>query len=766
MNHNFCINGFKGFLIIISCAWVCSADVRVEFPGTFVGTGDWLQGPTPRIYNTTTSRVDLVGWRFMTRDFGWSKLIGFSTCYAKNVDLGGGNILHEGRLGDSAAYMIRSIPYTGETPVTQNLSYNGENVPKGADATPKQAYVLLKTSSRGVPDHPPTEVFLSVAQLDSVIKTANYYTTGYRRKDSLGTGGGRFSGGFVDTWRGETQALLAVPKNTFTVNGSPGANLDLAATNGPIYWMSLAMVQEYLSVDMQWLMAIGCKETFAGVSGPNIKYIGDNSDGAYGCFEIESPTLLSRAIAYPPFFPDYAVKLASLSMADFEKNVITSPNFAAEYLGAGFTQINSAHIVNCALMSSLVFYYIYDLLSFAEDLCWKELLDSCVDHYVGIGAMAPMYNRGIYDTVEKPLLIDNYKSLLNDPNASDKFKAGNSNYRKDVMKYVQEFVNASFQSVTDPTVVLMDTYITYDDVQKFFFGDGGSATAQGKGGLLKHFVVDRPKLAGDLQSAFTKLAAHWNQNPAAISFRYDWITLLRAVKGYFDFSRPKPMDEESAKWISVRSRLAAVKGCDGLPSDREFPFLEIANVTNENNNVVITAKTRDNRSVKELASATGYDWKTWKTGTFVSGSAAEKTYTITIPKSALCAPGLQTQYFWVSVTDSAGNTVVKKYDINNIPVGLKDGCEKALYGTLRIRTTSASGRYAVNIFLPAAFMPVEVSLHNCKGAKIATLHKGTVPDGNRVLSLSFARGKTAAGVYFVTVKCAGLEERAAVLLLR
>ncbi len=632
-----------GISIVFLFSMVLFGDVRVEFPGTFIGPGN-ITGPEPYMYNTTTLKIDLAGWRFSTPNYRWTRLEGDPGATVTN--LANGEI--ETRLVSQSA---RTLPYTGNTPLTlaqHGLRYAAATLGDTDDGTPYGTYILWKTGSGGIPVDPVDEDPITLDQIDSLLLLPDFYNPDYRYLDKIGTNGGTFSGGLLDTYYGQTQIMLPIPAETFSVNQT-SINLAPDETGGPLYWMALAMGQEYFSIDMQLLIATGFKES--GIAADGLPYA--NSTGVYGPFHVENWTCLARAIAWPHFYVDYAVELgASANATVFATTVMPVNQFCGEYMGEP-TPENSARCCNAVVVAGLNYWYLYYLLGYSEDLCWKSVLEGCPDPYIGVAALSVLYNRGMNSGEEAPLHVNVYQNLIGNPNGSDLFGTGNSNYRIDIVTAIKALENASEQSMTDPNIQLWDSFITLDDIKHFFFGDGGSVSSQGKGGLLKHFEIDRQKLWDDVQAAFTKLSAYWGQTPPVISYRYDFLTLLRVVKGMFKIERPKPADYESTSWIEQHSKIG---GC-GVPKDDTFPFMTFTSTDFTNGTFTLELNATDNLNVGDVRWTTDYDWKWWNPGTYISGSATDQDYKIVVDTATAGDP------VWISVTDSSGNTIVKKTSV-------------------------------------------------------------------------------------------------------
>ncbi len=383
-------------------------------------------------------------------------------------------------------------------------------------------------------------------------------------------------------------------------------------------------------------------------------------------------------------------------------------------------------------------------------MCWKEVLEFCVDPHVGVAAILPLYNLGMNSGSESPLHVNNYQSLLNDPNASNQFPPGNGNYRIDILNAVKALSDASTESLIDTSIVLWDTYITLEDIETFFFGDSGTVSSQGSGGLLKHFTVDRQQIWTDVQAAFIKLSTNWGQNPAAISWRYDWLTLLRTVKKYFNVSRPKPSDYESLYWIEQRSKIG---GCSGSPSDAAYPFMTIVD-TLANDTFFASVNVTDNKNIRDVKWTLYYNWDWWYYSAFISGTATDKNYEITIPVEDIKEIyGDDTGYVWISATDSSGNTIVEKVTIANDPtevIGDSKGAEQKSF-LVELNQYLFNSRIRFTVFLPGVNSDLKVILYNVSGKEVDVLWDGRVKNSRQCKTFAIEKIYYPSGLYFLEV---------------
>ncbi|MDY8134606.1 T9SS type B sorting domain-containing protein [Aquimarina sp. 2201CG5-10] len=402
----------------------------------------------------------------------------------------------------------------------------------------------LCNQSQKPEDEPP----ITLQELSSLISTPGFYNADYRYLDDLGSRGGRYSAGFMDTWLGETQILF--PYNNLPIRVNLTDTEIVANDSNFMYWMALAMGQEYMNVDMQWMIGFGAKETFSGTpfAGPPFN---SNAEGAYGPFEVELFTGVDRAISYPPFYPEYETQLANAQ--DIATSGIVPLDFMNDYIGADPTELTEAPVVNAYMLSITNFFVIYNWYSYARDLCWHKIIEAPADKYYGLGAMAVTYNLGVFsaDPIANTMLRDNYEATRDDPAARDLLPEGNNLYRRHITEVIEAVVNRAEEASTDTSIPLWDYQIDWSMIERFFLGEGGNVNQQGQGGLLKHFetadTATRQNVMNTLEAAFDILKGQAPSTTAnTISFRYDWLVLLRTVKQHFSneaiFLRPTAGD--------------------------------------------------------------------------------------------------------------------------------------------------------------------------------------------------------------------------------
>ena len=432
-----------------------------------------------------------------------------------------------------------------------------------------------------ISEKPEDEAAITLAELSSLILTPNFYDADHRYPDDLGTRGGIHSGGFLDTFLGETQIMFPYDNLPITVNLTDTEFV--SDSNNYMYWMTMAMGQEYMNVDMQFMMGFGAKETFSGTpfAGPPFN---TNLEGAYGPFEVELYTGLDRAISYPSFFPEYQTQLEAAP--DGATSGIDPVDLMNDYIGLDPTMLDESPVVNAYMLSIVNFFSIYNFYSYAEDLCWAKIIEAPADPYYGLGAIAVAYNLGMFATDPIAVTMNkfNFEATRDDPNAGDLLPEGNSAYRIHITEVAKAIVQRAEDANADLSIPLWDYQIDWPTVERFFLGEGGSVNTQGAGGLLKQFemndLVERQSIMTTLQAAFDILKGQAPSTTAStISYRYDWLSLLRTVKQHFSNEAifDEPLKGDAALRINAYT---GVGGCCEDPETIDFDGVDdYVNVT-------------------------------------------------------------------------------------------------------------------------------------------------------------------------------------------
>ena len=528
---------------------------------------------------------------------------------------------------------------------------------------------LIDAGGCADPDKPLDAPSIVPKDVDALIADPRFYDENYKYLDTLGSNGGEFSARWVDTFYGQTQIQWAIG-GTAPAKGWSGALHDNTPGNadGPLYWMSLAGVQEIFSMDAQYLMSIGAKETGMGTTISPAR--SDNTEGAYGAFDLESFTGVSRFLTYPKFYPRYldAIKANAILVPNNSLTFValTGETFAGimssifdtgdeNSPATAYADPNSAAMVNSTVMSGLLIYQYYDMIGSASDYCGRRAFSSeSADPYLGLCAIAGHYNLGINGGA--PSALSNLKTIA-DPNGCDAVPQGQSDYVGTVRSVIEALTIDQHRWMDgEAGVYIIDKEITMADVTTYFWGDGGSKDAPGTNGLMFHFELDDETddaFWADITTTFNKLSARSGGNH--ISFRYDWITVLRVAKAYFDTERIPPADEESNRYMSQHSLL---KQCDNtIAQDEQWPFLTAQGEINGDFEATAEVYDAETGALYLQYSVANGPWKDVQPDNKFGNTTS---YKFSVAESAIPEAGADV---WIRAADSCKNEVTYKLRI-------------------------------------------------------------------------------------------------------
>lgn len=459
--------------------------------------------------------------------------------------------------------------------------------------------VLTKHGSCSQPltDIPSTQH--QVSEINAILSQVNYYNASHKYLDTLGSQGGDFSGRWRDSFGDETQIQWAIG-GTASPSSWAGHLSDTNQSSDPMYWMALAAGQELLNFDAQYLMAVGIKETGIGSSYNDNRMT--NQDGAYGAFESESWTGISRAGMYPELFAGFSeceAELRSGNINGFEACMGKgSQDLMGEIFGVDSSRNTGPELVNSVFFSGFTIHAYYDLLLTATDFCGKSAMSNSADPYLGICAMAGHYNLGINGGV--PSALKN-ASLISAADACDSVPVGNSNYVPAIRSIVEAISTDQNRWVQNEAgVYLIDKEITLNHIQRFLFGDSADYNTESKNGLLWHFALDstqRLTLWNEVEATFNLQKAHWGKE--SISFRYDWVTMLRLIKSHLDFMiQLNTSHDDANRYINQHSSGSI---CEvNTVIDTTWPYIFYDTTISNNDGLTVNAGVYDDNEVIQL----------------------------------------------------------------------------------------------------------------------------------------------------------------------
>jgi len=686
-------------LLAFACVWgVAFADVEVS------GSGN-----TVTIKNKTENLWKLGGARFQTNVPGkWTNANNITTNrYGASLIIRNENgytdvTVKSSDAADKTALSVIDDPWNN-TSATFSYSGNADfNIVKGSEL------LLLRTGAPGLADDPESyPPIRSIDELKQIVKNPDFYKESYRYPyyDSLGSNGGKYSGGFMDTYIGQTQLHFAIPKGNFTVSGT--STKAVPGDSAKQFYMALGMGQEYLNVDAQWMFAMGSKETFSGtmvdygetLNGKKIWWsTGDKAvaSGNYTNWHVEDISMLDRALYYPHFYPKYAAMLSASADAAIAISKLGGRDVIAKYYVGAYDGRRSPRVINGLFISASFQYGNYDVLARSTNVCWKYALEKsgeCGDPYLGLAVMVAMYNLGqwgLMGTAAGLLGQNNIDKIVCDKNARTQFPEGNGDYRGNILKVAQELINASndFEKGSGAKSELIDFKITLNDLREMYFGTGGTVAKQGDGGLLLHFYdpdagkdvsAIRQKIWDTLKDAFDvlKVGKGTNDNNT-ISYRYDFLSAIRTVKAELPYIRNFKENGDPKTLIPQNSTTGCSK--EAVNGDDKYPYIDALGVTSSEELCEFAVKVSDDKLCGMVKWTLDYNWGAiWNEAKMVEKILNEKGELVNNPQkinnfkfeiTKTMADGFldkgdgSGKYVWIMAEDAAGNSVVRRETLN------------------------------------------------------------------------------------------------------
>jgi len=346
---------------------------------------------------------------------------------------------------------------------------------------------------------------------------------------------------------------------------------------------------------------------------------------------------------------------------DEEKQNLMNPDYS------GLKTIHSAAIVNQMVGAITVNICAYYITAKATDICWGYGLATARDKYLGAAIMSNYYNNWANDSAattsgKTPMLImmEDLKNKMNAGNV-DNF-VGNANassgfgaFANNTVATIKQLVNASkdFEIGSGANSQIIDFEISLDMLRDMFFGDGGTVETQGTGGILLHFydlkspkiqynnAVDKYKedstkihsvrqTIWDILTEAFEICKGKAPNAAGtgkvgadkISYRYDYLSILRTVKDNVGFSNTPDFMSGSRSIVNgVRNLSKSEEKCSVIPQDTKYAIKY--NFDGGNESVINPTKYTAQSANLTLNPTTrnGYDFGGWFASADFNGAA-------------------------------------------------------------------------------------------------------------------------------------------------
>lgn len=519
---------------------------------------------------------------------------------------------------------------------------------------------LIKAGSCNEPETPSNHSGITLQELNQLVNQPQFYDPSYRYLDTIGARGGPYSGGWIDTFGEETQIQWAIGQTPTDIWSSGLYLSDTNKTKGPMYWMALAAGQELFSMEAQFLMTIGMKETGSG-SSTTSELVLENTDYVYGAFELDQSAAMDRMMDYPKFYPQFestfqeTFALDSYDAGVFFRNLGRSASDVYMEIFGARSDVTRAGMVNSVLLSGLEFHHVYQIIGASSDYCGKKAYLESADPYLGLCILAGNYNRGIYGAVPENLKDPDFVA---DPDACMKVPQGNHDYvpqmRSGLVAITQDQIR---WAQGDPDVRVIDKTITFEQIESFFWGDGGTIDSPGANGLMIHYglsPMQEELMWDDIQAAYQILSTRWGGN--SISFRYDWISLLRIAKNYLDTEIPFPSGPLTVAYIDDHSQK---EQCDPTyTKDERWPFVEA--YVDMGSGFEVSAVVSDYETGSLYLKYKLESEASWTEATNTLQSGIETEYTFSIPFESVSDSG---DKIWIRAADSCKNEVAIQVEL-------------------------------------------------------------------------------------------------------
>lgn len=495
------------------------------------------------------------------------------------------------------------------------------------------ADVLLKEGVCNEPDAPCDAPAITIDDLKKLIADGSesnpYYNSAYRYKggDLLGKRGGKYNANILDSYCGETQVQFAKPPANYswTLSNTPVKFDENNGAKGPLIWMAFASMQEYYNMDAQVMMSSGMKESWLMTTGRGV--MANVGLGELTPFHITEPTFqdqISQQFSqYYPFGLGYTRYLGGVSAAD------------------GVKTTEGELAVNGVFSSGILWRSYYEMLKKETDLGFRQLLEDSYtngDPLIALCLMSSLYNQGPNQDGVHSLLLPSGElpKILGNRSACSYIQGlpgvgSFGNYLTELQSNAKALETASMNAEKDPTIALVDRWITWDELVTFWFGKNGAPSKPAKdqeGGLLLHYNLDqttRQEIFDDIKTAFDLQSKHWpaqNGKPV-ISYRYDWLSNLRVVKNKLN-RKISPVFPFFIQGIVDRFSKTGYSG-DGQRIDKGFPFAKISNAqisgdfifeVNAEDPLYVqggTDSTMQDRGIAKVEWTSSPSWASWRT---------------------------------------------------------------------------------------------------------------------------------------------------------
>lgn len=273
--------------------------------------------------------------------------------------------------------------------------------------------------------------------------------------------------------------------------------------------MGMAFVYEWFKINPNYLSTITTKENFGTgitqdptVTGYEMIIDGESWTWPFivhpdGPFQTDPGTFTMLNVHYPDYFPADAVS-SDFITTEFDA---ANPNW-----------------ISSAITAGLHFTHIREYYAAVPDYAYMDFVKQANDPWAEFVLITHAYSRGTAGSnIEQLLTTDRAQALQSDDLIRDYYLSGCFPPGLPELKTLLTEINNEATHIYDAPISWSEM-LTFTRKLKTFYGNGVPSEAEWEA------------LERDLRNAFTVLADHWDGK--SISFRYDFITMLRIIKKY------------------------------------------------------------------------------------------------------------------------------------------------------------------------------------------------------------------------------------------
>lgn len=319
----------------------------------------------------------------------------------------------------------------------------------------------------------------------------------------------------------EDDFIMYKPNNSTQIQLGQVYSMDypVNTVNGVRIWipcklmaMGVGFAYEIFKINPNYMTALGTKENFAaGVVDASAGYqnnpvqidgqtyywpIVEHKDGPY---QQEIGNFNDAIKHFADFFPENAKHEDYTSIkVDF----------------------NDSHWISSAISSAISITVTRETLN-AINVDYNNFMQQAKDPWAEFSIVTFAYNRGINAFYAKKLFTDNRTKALAADNIVDEFGMGGFASHVPTVRAITNAMNNNLDDIYDARIEWADMEILFSELRKFY---SARVISDSDWNLMQN----------DVKNAFDVLANKWGKN--SISFRYDYLTLLRVIKEYL----PKP----------------------------------------------------------------------------------------------------------------------------------------------------------------------------------------------------------------------------------